>query len=788
MLTSCFSAGAVRRVALAVAAAGGLSISGPGMSRAQGDLLDAPMQIVRFGEADTIRGLVGKYLQDPDLWPLVLSLNNISSPADLVPGIKLRLPVRQVLAADTALSSSLTAIQGATAEGARIFAPAQIGSAIENRDIAVGRRGTGQWRQVVSFAGVATVFANEALGISLAQRDRSAEAVVSDVQGDVEGRAPVEPLWSGRDLNDILVEFERMRTLSDSTTQITFRDLSRLRLNSNSNATIQRMRADPLTGDQVTKVSLANGDFYALLNQLSDNNTFEIEVPGIESSTNSVDFWIKNDDSGARFVNYDDKAGLKIDRGGETITLGPNEGVVFAGSDTRQGRVLSAPSLRSPQPGAVLYTGSAALAWEPFEGAKGYWLEVALDPGFDAMQVSQWGIRDTAYDAADLPPSRYHWRVAALDPLGLPGQWSLPQAFTVREDRTPPFLALLSPASGTMVTQPIVEVLGASEPDASLVLNGMALEVGGDGAFLGSVTLVPGDNEISVLATDPAGNQSRRRQVVIYRPAVAVDITLSDDIARQGGVAGAVLVSRSADLSVAARATATPGAVVIVRDAGGGEVVRTVVGADGVLRFSVPVDAAVREYDIVVLAPDGSVEGRLGFGALRDQTPPDMAFDLPPPRVVGEDVLELAGSVADADRLELNGEAVPLSDGRFDLVLQLQAGVNVYDLLASDTVGNVSVTRLQILLDVEPPQILSTDLGRPQGDGGAIELLVEARDASGLRQAAPYVVTVGGVERQGFLRCDSNSGFCRASLPPEKGRLELVEVGIEDYAGNVAFN
>ena len=124
---------------------------------------------------------------------------------------------------------------------------------------------------------VATGFANEALDISIFQRDRSAEAVVSDVQGDVEGRPPSEPRWSDRAQNDVLVEFERLRTLSDSTTQITFRDLSRLRLNPNSNATIQRMRSDPLTSGEVTKVSLVEGDFYALLNQLSDMTQFEIE-------------------------------------------------------------------------------------------------------------------------------------------------------------------------------------------------------------------------------------------------------------------------------------------------------------------------------------------------------------------------------------------------------------------------------------------------------------------------------------------------------------------------------
>lgn len=767
-----------------LAAAAGLfafwALSGPA-PQAETDPMDAPLEVVRFGENDTLRGVVGKYLRDPDLWPAVLRINDIASPADLVPGAELRLPVRQVLAADNALLVALDAIQKATAEGARIFAPAEIGTAIENRDTAVIRREEGEWRQVVRFAGVATDYANEALDISIAQRDRSAEAVVSDVQGSVEGRAPAEPNWSNRRLDDILVEFERLRTLSNSTTQVTFRDLSRLRLNPNSNATIQRMRSDPLTGGEVTKVSLANGDFYALLNQLSEKSTFEINVPGVETTTNSADFWIKNDDTGARFVNYD-SAGLEIQRGRETITVGENEGVVLTGAGTWRAAVLTSPRLAAPELGAVIYTAVAPLRWDAFEGAEAYWLEVAADPGFNQMKLSEWGIRETDF-AAELPPARYFWRVAALDKLGLPGEWSTAQDFTVRIDNTPPFLTLLSPASGTIATRPAIELLGASELDAALTLNGQPLQAGGDGSFLSDLALVPGENRFTVRAVDPAGNESSRSLTVVYRPAVAVEIALSDAIPRVGGA----LATRSDELSVMAATTAAPGSAVTVRDESGRAVVQTVIGAGGALGFTVPVEDAARGYRVEVLAPTGAVEGRQDFTALRDRVAPGVAFDQPPLRATGDASLHLAGSAGDAVRLELEGTEVPLTDGRFDLSVALEPGANRFELVASDAVGNISVTRVNTLYDVDPPEILAIELGRPAGEAGPIELVVTARDASGLRQAAPFVVSVGGAEREGFARCDSAAGLCRASLPAEPGTLELIELIVEDYAGNAAF-
>ncbi len=756
-------------------AAGGSAMGGP-------DPMDAPMQVVTWGEDDTIRDVVGKYLSDPDLWPVVLSLNGVSSPADLRPGATLLLPVQQVAAADGALGTSLKAIQKANAEGARIFAPVEIGSAIENREAAVSERETGAWRQVVSFAGMAEEFANEALEISIAERDRAAEAVVSDVQGSVEGRAPADRAWSERDLNDVLVEFERVRTLSDSTTQITFRDLSRLRLNANSNATIQRMRSDPLTGGEVTKVSLVNGDFYALLNQLSDKTTFEIEVPGVESTTNSADFWIKNDQTGARFVNYD-RQEMEIRQGGDAIMLGENQGVVISRRGTRTTEILGSPTLSAPAAGQVIYTASADLGWQARDGAAAYWLEVARDPGFNRMQLSQWGIRDTGYVAEGLTPGRYHWRVAALDALGLPGAWSTPADFTVRVDTTPPFLTLLSPAPDSIVATPEVEVLGASEPDATLLLNGHAVIPGADGSFVVTHSLVQGDNELEVLAIDPAGNRTLRRQTVIYRPDESIDIRLPAKIPR----AGEALVSRTGRLSVTAQSGASRGAAVVVRDARGDVAVRTLVGAGGDIGFSVPVDAAPRDYRIEVLAPGGRVEGARAFTALRDAEAPEIKLDLPPPRATGEPFVPLAGRSGDAVRLELNGTLVPLAAGRFDLTVQLQPGENGFDLRATDAVGNVSVTRLLTLLDVDPPDILRVELTRPDGVAGPIEIVAEARDASGLAQAAPYVIAIGGEEVAGFLRCDSDSGLCRATLPPQPGALELIDLEIDDYAGNAAF-
>ncbi|MCE8008378.1 FecR domain-containing protein [Aestuariivita sp.] len=755
---------------------------GLGTAQAQQGDLNAPLEVVVFTASDTLRGVVGRTLGDPDLWPAVLDLNDIASPALVVPGTELRLPVRQVRIVDTALSEALLTIQQATAEGARIFAPRQIETAIGQREEAAAKRIEGQWQQVVDLASSATGLAKEALEISLDQRDRSAEAIVSDVHGSVQGRNPAEPIWSGRAVDDVLVEFERLRTLSDSTTQVTFRDLSRLRLNPNSNATIQRMRSDPITGGEVTKVSLVNGDFYALLNQLSDRSSFQIEVPGVESTTNSSDFWIKSDGDSARFVNFDDAA-LEIQSDGESIALNANEGAVLSEGAVQRTEVLDAPILRAPALGMTVYRQLVGLEWVAFDGAEGYWLEVALDAGFNQMRVSEWGIRDLVFEAGPLDPGTYHWRVAALDQLGLPGRWSTPQDFTVQSDATPPYLNLLAPASETVVSAPVIEVLGLSEADVALTLNDTPLTVEQDGSFRAGVTLKPGENTLSLRAIDPAGNVSERQGRVTYRPAQEVEIRLDLNLPRQG----ADLVTRSEVLTLTAMTTAEAGRDARVSDASGTVLSEVNVQDAGLLTFNVPVDAAAASFMVEVLAPDGAVEGQLRFSARRDAQPPTITLDQPAPRATDAAVLDLTGQIDEPATLLVDGMPAALREGAFALELELDEGVNSFELSATDAAGNVSVLRVSTRLDLTPPELGAVRLARPDGAGGAIEIAVEAQDQSGLRQAASYVISVGGTERTGYLKCDAQAGLCRATLPAELGDLRLVELAVEDYAGNIAF-
>ena len=58
--------------------------------------------------------------------------------------------------------------------------------------------------------------------------------------------------------------------------------------------------------------------------------------------------------------------------------------------------MLARTELAAPFDGAEIYDPAVTLAWQPAEGAEGYWLEVAADADFNVMQASEWGVRDTS--------------------------------------------------------------------------------------------------------------------------------------------------------------------------------------------------------------------------------------------------------------------------------------------------------------------------------------------------------------------------------------------------------
>lgn len=765
-----------RRTVVAALVLAGCAIAGP--TPAAEDAVR-----VRLEEGQTLRDLAADHLGDPDLWVEILRANGIGSVTEIEPGMDLVIPAGAIAAADEALAEALQRIQRATQEGARVFAPDLIALALSLHEAALAERKAGSWEESGRLAGEAAIVAQDAMQAALAERDNAAEALLSDRQGWVEGQRPQENLWTERELRALLIEEEKVRTLSRSSAQITFRDDSRLRLNANSQALIQRMRADPLSRREEAKVTLMQGDFYALLSGRSERREFELEVPEVETRIESTDFWVSRDDASAKFANYDTGL-LEVAAQGESVSLGKDEGTVVRTGEAPNPPqpVLPPPALQAPADDAVTFDAEITLEWTAVPDAAGYWLEIANDQSFARMVDTRWGLAEPRFAASGLDVGTYYWRVYALDAFGLPGTRSEASRFNVRVDTTPPYIAILEPAEDAIVRASLLTVTGQSEPGARLAVDGREVETDAEGRFETTVEPSPGPNEVTIEAIDAAGNVSRRSRRFVFMPDEDAPLVFDPAIPRREP--RHFLTSRDT-ISLAGETTGN--ADVEVRDPDGMVRAATHADADGRFGMNVALRDDTETFDVAVVTPSG-FSGRHAFTVSIDREPPVIQLDEPPPVVTSVGSLPLRGRGVGAAELLLNGEGVPLLDERFDETLTLVPGPNRLELVATDQVGNVRVERFEVRLDQEPPQLLEHRLSAQETSGGApITVEVTASDPSGLKKAARVTLLVGGGTYSEFLEFDPARGSYRGKLfPPQgaAGRVRLKDIEIEDYAGN----
>ncbi|HSI99821.1 MAG TPA: hypothetical protein VLA59_05500 [Patescibacteria group bacterium] len=150
--------------------------------------------------------------------------------------------------------------------------------------------------------------------------------------------------------------------------------------------------------------------------------------------------------------------------------------------------------------------------------------------------------------------------------------------------------------------------------------------------------------------------------------------------------------------------------------------------------------------------------------------------------------LPLRGRVPGGERLLIDGEPAELIDETFDEAVTLRQGRNAIELVATDLVGNVTVERLDVVLDQEPPPLVLQGVtpGRA-APGDRVTVEVVATDASGMKQAAPFTLRVGDATLSDFLRFDPSSGSYRSTFVVSErmqGPVALKDIELEDYAGN----
>ncbi|MCF8260751.1 MAG: FecR domain-containing protein [Melioribacteraceae bacterium] len=738
-----------------------------------------------FKKGDNIRILAKQYLGNSNLWEEILKANNLSSVTDIKPGMKIIIPSKQISEAEKEIIKSKEYITKANKAGAKLFSPILIATAIDMQNQSLMMKKISNWTESISYSKQAQSSAEEAYSESLEKNDVSIEAVLNDRKGDVESRTDVDLLWQETPLYATLSEKQRVRTLSDSYAEILFRDESRLRINENSQAVIQKMRYNVLESKQESSVSLVEGDIYALLAG-TKRKKMDIEVKGVQTDINSNNFWVDKKGDDVRFANYDEGE-ITVQAGGKTVMLGQNKGTMVGrfGGPINPEDLLPAVLISSPQDNATAYktnkSRSVTFKWNKMEGAVSYWLELAYEKSnFQQIVLSRSNIRDTSYTfQSTIVDGVYYWRVAAIDGYGFPGVKSESRLIKILTDESMPFLYINYPKEREIVRESEIKIIGEVENDSELKINDKNVQIGNIGDFNYSLSLEPGINEYLISVKDLAGNENLQKRSVIYIPKQDVqfsssNIQKSSDnkiISRGGGFnySGSTVPASSVKL----KSQSTNFTSSAISDS-----------AKGLFSVAAPLEKGENKFNVSVLTPAGDIKEEEILVTV-DKSPPIFEFYNDWPESIKENVFKIYGELNENSNLKINNEEVSLIENKFNFNLSLKKGINPILIVATDKFDNTTVVSKNVVFDNAPP-VLDYKSIKMKSEGSNIELKFLASDDSQIDKIAHFELFDGTKTIRSTAKLEPEGVYYRAiiSVPDIKGLYKIKSITLIDKYKN----
>jgi len=189
-------------------------------------------------------------------------------------------------------------------------------------------------------------------------------------------------------------------------------------------------------------------------------------------------------------------------------------------------------------------------------------------------------------------------------------------------------------------------------------------------------------------------------------------------------------------------------------------------------------------YWLFVIAVDKGL--KFSYEFLRfviDKTPPEFLSLTPSEDFeTNKPELTIAGEVKGADRLTINGQEIPLENGKFQSdKIALQVGANRLTVLASDRAGNTAQRSFTATYvpDVDPPEIT---INSPQ-DGSYTNIPAIAVSGTVTDESEITKVTVNG-----NLATLQDSEFLYEDLPLDEGSNEIVVEAEDEFANKSSLS
>ncbi|MCK9364544.1 MAG: Ig-like domain-containing protein [Syntrophales bacterium] len=283
------------------------------------------------------------------------------------------------------------------------------------------------------------------------------------------------------------------------------------------------------------------------------------------------------------------------------------------------------------------------------------------------------------------------------------GNWSHTHSYTVNLDTMAPVLALSTMSDGSYTNNPTLNVAGsvtdATSGMKTLTVNVKEATIGVDGTFSDIVTLVAGENTLTVIATDNAGNQTTEtRTITLDQTAPVLTITAPADNSKTG--VSDVTVTGSVDETSTVEITLNGGAAQSATMSG--------------KNFNLPLTLTygVNTIDIAVTDRAGN-EGAGKRTVTYDNQGPSLAITVPAQDVrTNQGSIIIKGTVTDLTTVSLtltdgtNTFSPAVTAGAFEQAITLAVEKTyAVTVTAADAVGNQTIVQRNIIYDITPPEM-----------------------------------------------------------------------------------
>ncbi len=185
------------------------------------------------------------------------------------------------------------------------------------------------------------------------------------------------------------------------------------------------------------------------------------------------------------------------------------------------------------------------LTWSKFPESSniaGYEIFKRVDNSSDWKNVAKLSADKTSYIDTDVTSgTKYFYFVKSFDDKDPPNYFiSNVVSCIPQKDATPPNLQITSPQNYTTVNEDTIDVTGKVTDDGSgvksVTVNGNAVTIDNNGTFSTTVSLMKGDNTITVVATDKAGNKTTKTITVTYKPQIIITLQPNNPMMTVNGV------------------------------------------------------------------------------------------------------------------------------------------------------------------------------------------------------------------------------------------------------------